>query len=100
MVYHSHMLNPRAFLEDSLRYGARQFWTAGFPWEHVNRAIDTSFSYNVPDDTKAIWTAHTGCAWDNTQDRLEKLVRCGVCGGDVPIPWTTCGLDENPKTAE
>jgi len=98
MVFHSHMLNPRAFLEDTMRYGARQLWTAGFPWPLVNQAIDTSFNYRASDDARAAWTAQTRLRWDNTDDPLTKRIRCPACGGDVEVPWTTCGLEEHPKT--
>ncbi len=98
MVWHAHMLNPRAFLEDAMRFGARRFWTSGMPWEQVNQAIDTDLNYEVSDDAKAAWKATTDRAWDNADDPLIKTMRCPACTGEVEIPWTTCGLDEHPKT--
>ncbi len=98
MVFYSHMLNPRCFLEDALRYGARHFWTSGFPWEQVNAAIDTSFNYVVSDDTKAAWVAQTGHSWDNVDSSMTKTIKCPACSGNVSIPWTTCGLDEHIKS--
>ncbi len=98
MVFHSHMLNPRSFLEDALRYGARPLWAAGFPWVPVNEAIDTSFSYKVSDVTKAAWVAQSGCSWDNTDDPLTKTLKCPACSATLNVPWTTCGLEEHPKT--
>lgn len=60
MVFHAHMLNPRAFLEDSMRHGMGTIWTAGMPWKLVNDSIDTRFNYNVPDSAKrAGWRART-----------------------------------------
>jgi len=98
MVFHSHMLNPRTFLEDAMRYGLRQIWTTGFPWVEVNQAIDTSFNYSVPDDTKTAWSTQTGQAWDNEDDPLTMQLDCPGCGGQVHIPWTTCGMEEHPTT--
>ena len=98
MVFHSHMLNPRSFLEDAMRFGARQLWTTGFPWVQVNQAIDTNFNYNVPADTKTAWSTQTGHAWDNIDDPLTINIGCPGCEAQVHIPWTTCGMEEHPAT--
>ncbi len=100
MVFHSHLLNPRAFLEDCMRYGARQLWHAGFPWEQVDAAIGTDFSYSVSDDAKAAWTAQTGCSWDNVDDPMAKTLRCPRLHRRGHHPLTTCGLEEHPKSDE
>jgi hypothetical protein len=100
MVYHSHMLNPYNFLEDCLRAGYGRLWRSGMPWELVNSALDAGFNYNVTDEDKAHWVAQTGRSWENTDDPIIKSISCPVCSNDVPIPWTTCGLDEHPKTAD
>jgi len=99
MVFHTHMLNPRAFLEDCMRYGARDFWATGMPWEQVDAAINTEFGYVVRDDSKAAWIALTGRAWDNIEEPPAKKLKCPACSTVIDIPWTTCGLEENPKTA-
>ena len=98
MVFHSHLLNPRAFLEDTVRYGARSLWASGFPWELVNAAIDTSFNFAVSDDTKATWVAQTNCSWDNVDDPMMKTTKCPSCTGEVGIPWTTCGFEDHSKS--
>lgn len=100
MVYHAHMLNPYNFLEDCLRAGLRNLWGYGMPWKLVNAAIDGSFNYSVSDDDKARWVASTGRSWDNAEDPLVKSLTCPVCSTHVSIPWTTCNLDENPKTSD
>lgn len=97
MVWHAHMLNPRSFLEDCLRRGLRWFWAAGMPWELVNRMIDADFNYNVSGDCKAAWLAQTDRSWDNADDPMVKSMKCPACNAPVTIPWTTCGLEENPK---
>ncbi|KAH8194952.1 hypothetical protein TruAng_010893 [Truncatella angustata] len=97
MVWHAHMLNPRDYLEDCLRAGRRELWTAGLPWKLVNAAIDTSFNYSVSEDTAAIWKAATGHEWDNASDSLEKSFKCPACSIQYNIPWTTCGQAEDSK---
>jgi hypothetical protein len=91
------MLNPRDFLEDCIRRGRSEFWTAGLPLKTINEAIDTSFNYNVSEDCKAAWKAATGKAWDNTQDAATKSLKCPACSEKHDIPWTTCGLPEDSK---
>jgi hypothetical protein len=98
MVMHAHMLNPRGFLEDCLRSGLQGYWTTGMPWQQVNAAIDTSFNYNVTEECKAAWVSHTGRAWSNAEDSMTKTIKCPACQISLDIPWTTCGLDETPKT--
>ena len=91
---HAHMLNPRSFLEDTLRNGLCAYWSTGMPWNVINAAIDNDFSHNVSDDTKANWVAQTGRAWENADDSMMKAIRCPGCRTNIEVPWTTCGLDE------
>ncbi|KAI8208595.1 hypothetical protein K4K53_013322 [Colletotrichum sp. SAR 10_77] len=50
LVWHAHMLNPRIYLEDCLRYGHAELWVAGMPWAIVNAAIrGPAFEYVVSD---------------------------------------------------
>lgn len=97
MVWHAHMLNPRRFLEDTMRYGLRQFWHTGMPWLVVNNAIDTQCNYNTSDECKARWIQLTGHAWDNPDDPKTKSLACPACSSQLQIPWTTCGRAENYK---
>ncbi|EEU36855.1 uncharacterized protein NECHADRAFT_42088 [Fusarium vanettenii 77-13-4] len=96
MVLHTHMLNPRLFLEDCMRYGAREFWAAGMPWEKINAAIDKNFNYIQSEERKSIWSAMCARNWDNTQDTMHKLMDCPSCRASIPVPWTTCGMNEGP----
>ncbi len=92
------MLNPRSYLEDCLRFGLRNLWTTGMPWQAVNAAINTQFSYEVPEEAKAAWVASTGRAWDNLEDQMVEHIKCPRCSLDLTIPWTTCGLPEHNET--
>ncbi|KAK3693374.1 hypothetical protein B0T22DRAFT_505080 [Podospora appendiculata] len=94
MVWHTHMLNPRAFLEDTILAGLGAFWITGMPWDAVNGAIDSDFNYNISDDGKAQWVARTGLSWENADDPLAKEFQCFRCSTSMRIPWTTCALPE------
>lgn len=93
MVWHSHMLNPRAYLEDTLRVFLRNLWALGMPWQLVNAAIDTNFNYDVDQDVKAQWVARTGRNWSNDEASNIKTVSCPFCNIPNEIPWTSCGED-------
>ena len=94
MVWHSHMLNPRAYLEDCMRAGLRGLWSGGMPWHLVDRCIDIGCNYIVQDEVKRKWTATTDRAWDNVHDSMHKSIKCPACQFVVDIPWTTCGAEE------
>jgi hypothetical protein len=100
MVWHTHMLNPRAFLEDAMLAGIRRVWVSGMPWDLVNKAIDADFNYNVSPTCKAHWEQHTGRAWDNAGDKLVKALNCPRCTALASIPWTTCARAEDDQVNE
>ncbi|KAM0327175.1 hypothetical protein ACHAQA_006307 [Verticillium albo-atrum] len=95
MTWHAHMLNPRLYFEDCLRYGHDSLWAGGMPWEVVNKAIDGGFKWIATDDRVANWTARTNLAWSNQDDADIKDLRCPACPEILSIPWTTCGLPKN-----
>ncbi|PLB45609.1 hypothetical protein P170DRAFT_512269 [Aspergillus steynii IBT 23096] len=89
MVWHAHMLNPRAFLEDCIRAGKMSLWATGFPWEAINACIgNKNFEYDPGIKAKATFTAKTGFAWDNLQNSSKTLVRCPGCTSRVSVLWT------------
>ncbi|GAB1309863.1 Alpha-ketoglutarate-dependent sulfonate dioxygenase [Madurella fahalii] len=94
MVWHTHMLNPRGYLEDAMLAGLGPFWSRGLPWDLINKAIDNDFAYNVSEDCKVRWVGQTGHAWDNIDDPIIKTIRCPRCSTSIQIPWTTCSLPE------
>jgi len=102
MVWHTHMLNPRAYLEDCLRSGHRALWLAGIPWHLINSVIDNDdFSYHPSDEAKARWVARTELQWDNVDDPAVMEIRCPNCSHVLHVPWTTCGTggEEGKKQA-
>lgn len=100
MVWHAHMLNPRAFLEDAMLAGLRQLWNTGLPWAAINAAIDSKFNYNASDDCKSNWAIRTGRSWDSGDDPAFKAMQCPACKVPIQIPWTTCGMDETSKSGQ
>lgn len=91
------MLNPRSFLEDTIRCGMSSFWATGLPWNTISSAIDTDFNYNVSDETKTNWAAMTGRNWVNAEDTMTKSLKCPACHVPTEVPWTTCGIGEAAK---
>ncbi|KAI2782618.1 hypothetical protein F4815DRAFT_427894 [Daldinia loculata] len=94
MVWHAHMLNPRAYLEDCILYCLNGLWTAGMPWQLVDNAIDANFNYNVSPECKEAWENLIGRKWDNVDDPMVKVLKCPSCAKTLRIPWTTCELSE------
>lgn len=92
MVWHSYMLNPRAYLEDCIREGRMTLWNSYFPWAAVAAVIDArTFEYDAPESAQALFTQLTGSTWLNESDVDSKIVACPRCNEDVQVPWTTCG---------
>ncbi|EHK44500.1 hypothetical protein TRIATDRAFT_162830, partial [Trichoderma atroviride IMI 206040] len=100
MILHTHMLNPRSFLEDAIRYGLGTFWASGMPWELIHQAIDADFNYNVSNKGKKYWSALTGRRWRNRKDPMTRVVKCPFCQTDNEVPWTTCGVSREASNEE
>ncbi|KAI9847712.1 MAG: hypothetical protein M1837_001960 [Sclerophora amabilis] len=91
MVWHAYMLNPRCFFEDCLRYGKKDFWVTGMPWEAIDNCIDnSSFDYTPNGEARRQFEKATALAWDNLDDPMEKTVTCPLCQEDATVPWTSC----------
>ncbi|KAK4621218.1 hypothetical protein CLAFUW4_06671 [Fulvia fulva] len=91
MVWHSYMLNPRAYLEDCIRYGKMPLWYTSMPWDAVAASINSeSFAYEAGPQAEASWTSLTGRTWDNAADPAKKLLICPSCNDTLSAKWTTC----------
>ncbi|KAI0003470.1 hypothetical protein F4779DRAFT_601953 [Xylariaceae sp. FL0662B] len=97
LVWHAHMLNPRAYLEDCMRFSLNGLWMGGMPWKLINDAIDTNFNYSVSNECTATWENLTGRRWDNTDEVMDKALKCPACSHTNHIQWTTCSRPENYK---
>ncbi|KAI1119297.1 hypothetical protein F5Y14DRAFT_460544 [Nemania sp. NC0429] len=93
MVWHAHMLNPRAYFEDCMRHGLRELWHTGLPWQRINDAIDTSFNYKVSPEYMVRWEQTTKRKWENADDpSTETLPSCPECKKINVVPWSTCSV--------
>ncbi|GAB7355284.1 hypothetical protein MBLNU459_g5824t1 [Dothideomycetes sp. NU459] len=91
MVWHAYMLNPRAYLEDSLREGRMLLWHCPMPWQAIVECIDNeTFQYNPPGAAQEHFQM-IGLGWENTQDSNSASVLCPYCLTTNTVPWTTCG---------
>ncbi|KAL4875962.1 hypothetical protein BJY04DRAFT_223577 [Aspergillus karnatakaensis] len=89
MVWHAHMLNPRAFLEDCMRHGKMSLWAAGFPWEAINSCIDEqTMLYDAGATAAMVFTSTTNLKWDNLDDMPSKMIICPRCDYANSAPWT------------
>ncbi|KAA8647342.1 uncharacterized protein ATNIH1004_006034 [Aspergillus tanneri] len=89
MVWHAHMLNPRAFLEDCIREGKMSFWAGGFPWQVINACINNqTFEYDAGPTAKLLFEGKTRFQWGNLQDSSKTSVNCPGCKKRVSVLWT------------
>ncbi|KAJ5492704.1 hypothetical protein N7539_001450 [Penicillium diatomitis] len=100
MVMHSHMLNPRDFLEDCIRSGKMSFWKTGFPIASVYECIDErTLTYRASESRKADFVCRTGMQWDNLEESPYTTVRCPSCEQTMEVPWTKRGAGSDAKEA-
>lgn len=100
MVWHSHMLNPRDFLEDCIRYGKMSTWRTGFPFEAVDDCInDRTLEYTLLEETQALFERQLHLKWDNLHDSPSKEIRCPACQSLTHVPWTEGGIGASVKEA-
>jgi hypothetical protein len=63
MVWHSYMLNPRAYLEDCVRLGRMALWYTKMPWSAVAECINHStFAFEAGAVAEGSFTRSTGHA--------------------------------------
>lgn len=90
MAWHAHMLNPRAFLEDCIRYGKMSFWATEFPLAIINDCIhDRTLVYDPSEAAQERFITRARRSWDNRDDPDTKAV-IYVLGARVR--WTFPGL--------
>lgn len=91
MVWHSYMLNPRAYLEDCLRFGRMQLYHTQMPWQAAAECINSeTFAYEAGEGAEGLFTSMTGLPWDNLAVTGPRVVECPSCGRNNAAPWTTC----------
>ncbi|KAH7371691.1 hypothetical protein BKA66DRAFT_590700 [Pyrenochaeta sp. MPI-SDFR-AT-0127] len=99
MVWHAYMLNPRNYLEDSIRHMKHALWRTQFPWLAIYESIDDeTFAYDQ-DHTHAFQSA-TGHPWDALEDEDLKKITCPQCTSVVSVPWTNSPVTSKPEALE
>lgn len=85
------MLNPRAFLEDCIRYGKVKFWRTGLPWAAIDSCIDnTTLEYSGTKKAKKDFKSELGFSWNSMKDSTSVAIPCPNCDRIQTCPWTTC----------
>ncbi|KAL1894078.1 hypothetical protein Cpir12675_003862 [Ceratocystis pirilliformis] len=95
MVWHTHMLNPRDYLEDCMRAGHRSLWLAGFPWNLINQVINADFHLIGTAEARKNFESRTGHPWDNVESPMYYSLTCPIpkCNTKIHVPWTTCATE-------
>lgn len=84
MVFHSYMLNPRAFLQDCLRYSMLGVWKAGFPWQYVERHLSPqSLNFEPPQTCTDAYERVYQEQWHNPGHGTTATLTCPGCGHEV-----------------
>ncbi|CAO2653351.1 Nn.00g027620.m01.CDS01 [Neocucurbitaria sp. VM-36] len=87
MVWHAHMLNPRIYLEDCIRYSKHALWRTPFPWRLIHESIDNDTLEYTQKDTYT-FQKKTGHYWDPLRDEGLKRINCPQCACVMRVPWT------------
>jgi hypothetical protein len=93
MVWHSFMLNPRAYLEDCFRQAKMNIWATPFPWDLISSCItldgQEQYSYDPGETAKSAWHSRIDKKWDNLDDSLRHTLECPLCHSKTRVLWTT-----------
>ncbi|KAH8689422.1 hypothetical protein BGW36DRAFT_308446 [Talaromyces proteolyticus] len=96
MVWHTFMLNPRAYLEDCFRQARMNLWATPFPWDLINDCITcddkNSYLYEPGKISRSTWRTQIGRKWDNVHDSLDYNLDCPLCHNKTKVPWTTAHI--------
>lgn len=91
MVWHAYMLNPRAYLEDCLRWGRMRLWHTPFPWQAAVDCINSeTFKWNAGEGAEDAFRHMTGLPYDTLTMTGPRVVECPSCDVENCAPWTTC----------
>jgi Glycine-rich domain-containing protein-like len=100
MVWHAHLLNPRAYLQDCIRGAKMQVWATDFPWKLVDDAIDSqTFDYDPGEEAKQHFEKTAGRPWNNLDEPEQKTINCLACTAQLDVPWTSGELGASPDSA-
>lgn len=101
MIWHAYMLNPRVYLEDSMREARHKLWHTGFPWEKIYRSIDDqTFEYRPGVDVVQCFEDATKMKWNAASDDSSKSLDCPKCRKNFIVPWTEPPLEANAEDTD
>ncbi|KAL8766036.1 MAG: hypothetical protein Q9209_007065 [Squamulea sp. 1 TL-2023] len=90
MAWHAHLLNPRDFLEDCVRYGKALFWNTGLPLAIIDPCIDIrTFEYYTSESSPLQFHRATGFEWNSLDDDQQHTFNCPKCAMPKQVMWTT-----------
>jgi hypothetical protein len=87
MVWHAYMLNPRVYLEDSIRLSHNTLWRTSFPWQPVFETIDAE-TFEYAQNDRDAFKKVTGRSWDAFTDQHLKKIGCPKCTSENFAAWT------------
>jgi len=99
MVWHAYMLNPRIYLEDSVRYTKQTLWRTSFPWERIFKIIDKE-TFDYSPGSKSVFEQATRLSWDSLQDERLATVKCPKCRAARTVLWTRPPTEPVPEALE
>jgi hypothetical protein len=99
MVWHAYMLNPRIYLEDSVRYTKQTLWRTSFPWELVHAVIDNE-TFEYKPGNERFFRDTTGHTWDLLHEEGRASVKCPACQVINRVPWTQPPTKPSPPALE
>ncbi|KAL8777401.1 MAG: hypothetical protein Q9213_007873 [Squamulea squamosa] len=90
MAWHAHLLNPRDFLEDCVRYDKTLLWNTGLPLAIIDPCIDTkTFEYHTSKSASLHFRKTTGHEWNSLDDDQQLTLHCPKCAMPKQVMWTT-----------
>lgn len=96
MVWHSFMLNPRAYLEDCFRQARMNLWSTAFPWDLISQCISVDdqnrYYYDPGEAAHLSWQSLTRKKWDNLDDPPQHVLLCPLCHSRTHVRWTTAHI--------
>ncbi|KAL8728310.1 MAG: hypothetical protein Q9181_005384, partial [Wetmoreana brouardii] len=100
MVWHAHLLNPRDFLEDCIRYDQIRFWNTGLPLAAIDSCINNEdFEYRTGDKARLHFFATTSLPWNSLDDQQQLMLWCPNCARPMHVPWTTLTTEDSWKAS-
>lgn len=101
MVWHAYMLNPRAYLEDCMRWSKHRIWRTSFPWNLIHDSTDKeTFIFHPSEEAIETFERATRLPWNILDDHFLKLITCPRCLCVFTVPWTRLPASDDREAVE